>query len=188
MTETFSVLNFIEGVPNDNIEDSTIKQLIEPLNLLIQKKVSRCYLSVLSIFQTLFASSLLLFEQKIAFLELSLILLKTKDDMILIKIMQILLIMMDRSDIVKLPMANNILALSLKSFSIKNQMIKNNVFAVLGQMYSLLFEEYAIEAQRGNIREESKLHKVCYEQLEKVVSITNSKTKHTNLKGLGMDI
>ena len=163
---------------------------MKPLDLLVLQKITKSYQSVLSIFQVLAAAGLLSFPQKISFLDTALKLLESGDDMVPIKVVQVLLIVITRGDVVKPPMAHNVLTLCLKAFASKSQIIKNNVFAVLRQMYALLFEQYAAESKaniEGNL-EGTELHNVCYEQLEQLIEVAGEKYKHTSFKGLGMDI
>ena len=90
------------------IPSTTVEVLVKPLEMLIQGKNSKAYHSLLSIFQVLAAANLLTFAHKISLLELSLKLLDSSDDMIPIKVVQILLIMITRNDVVKEPLANKV--------------------------------------------------------------------------------
>lgn len=74
----------------------------------------------------------------------------------------------------------------LKAFASKSQNIKNTIFAVLRQMYSLLFDAYIKQCSSHQINEE--LQKICFEQLERLVEITGEKYKQINFRGLGMDM
>jgi len=98
--------------------------------------------------------------------------------MTLIKIMQILLIMINRKDIVKQPMANKVFELCLKSLQNKSPLITSNVFAVIQQMYTLLFELYSAEGE---------VNEVCCEHLGRLISLVSEKKKHIKFKGLALD-
>eukprot|EP00826_Nyctotherus_ovalis_P062140 TRINITY_DN8937_c0_g1_i8.p1 TRINITY_DN8937_c0_g1~~TRINITY_DN8937_c0_g1_i8.p1 ORF type:complete len:108 (+),score=32.04 TRINITY_DN8937_c0_g1_i8:23-325(+) len=65
-------------------------------------------------------------------------LLNSEDDMIPIKILQIVLIMTNHEDILKPPMATKVVHLCLKAFNNNSQIIRGNVFTILKQMYTCL--------------------------------------------------
>jgi len=195
LNDATNAIQVIEKDITKEVAPSIVESMVKPLELLIQQKSSKSYQSVLSIFQVLAAAGLLTFSQKISFLDSAHILLDSGDDMVPIKVVQVLLIMIIRGDIVKHPMANKILALCMKAFGSKSQIIKNNVFAVLRQMYSLLFDQYSNECKalitankKVELIETTELHKVCYEQIEQLIQISGEKYKYISFKGLGMDI
>lgn len=171
------------------VPPTLIETMVKPLEMLIQAKLYKGYTSALSLYQVMAAANLLCFEHKITFLDNSLKLLDSSDDMIPIKVIQILHIMLTHSDVTKAPLSSMVLTLCLKAFESRSQIIKNSVFAVLSQLYSLLFEEYAnlckgkkIEAQLAKVQE------VCAEQIERLIELTGEKHKNLVFQSLGMDI
>ena len=77
--------------------------------MLIQGKNTKAYHSLLSIYQVLSAANLLAFTHKVSFLDLSLKLLDSSDDMIPIKVVQILLIMITRDEVIKPTFASKVI-------------------------------------------------------------------------------
>lgn len=180
------MLQNIEKTQAKEIPFTSLDSLIKPLEMIFASNLTKFYPVTLSIIQIFAGSSLMSFERKISFIDHSIKLLDTAIDMIPIKILQILLMSLSRSDIRKFPFASKISGLCLKAFSSKNQNIKNTVFAVMRQMYSLLFEEYINECKELHVGEE--LQKICLEQIEQLVELTGDKYKQLNFKGLGMDM
>jgi len=128
----------------------------------------------------------LVLAQKLTFLEIGSKLVDTGDEMTIIKIIQILLIIINRNDASKPPFADHLLSLCLKVFVNKSQLIRNNILAVLRELYHLLFELFAKEINAQQVS--SELHQVCYNQLKQLIEITGGKYKDITFKGLGMDI
>jgi len=171
----------IEGVGKEpGHEASQVDKMLLPLNTIVQQKLTKHYSSVLGIFQSLAASGYLSFYQVIGFLDIADLLLDS-DDMILIKLIQVLLIVTTRESLSAQPMANKVLAFSLKVFSTREPIIKNNILAVLRQLHSLLFEQYT-QHQTKNLED------ICYEQLNQLITIVGDKSKPMNIKCLGIDL
>ena len=174
---------------------STVQLMLKPLEMLLAAKYEKSYTHVLSIIQVLSAANLLQHDKKLTLLDQFLKLFDSYDDMIPIKILQILMIMITAEDVVQTTFSLKILNLSLKAFSSKSQVIKNTVFAVLRQLYSLLFNQYnktVIAKGQNNDSQEifelCELHQICAEQLEHLVQLAGEKFKYTNFKGLGLDL
>lgn len=127
---------------------------------------------------------------KMAFLEVAGKLVDTGDEMVAVKIVQILLLIINREDICKSPFADNILSLSLKAFGNKNPLVRNNILAVLRELYHLLFELYSneIHSQAIEVFQQSELHQICYSQMKQLIEIAGGKYKDAAFKGMGMDI
>ena len=128
----------------------------------------------------------LVLAQKLTFLEIDSKLVDTGDEMTIIKIIQILLIIINRNDVSKPPFADHLLSLCLKVFANKSQLIRNNILPVLRELYHLVFELFAKEIIIQQVS--SELHKVCYNQLKQLIEITKGKYKDNIFKGLGIDI
>lgn len=163
------------------LEIHSVEQLVSPLDLLVKQKVAKAYSSVLSVFQTLAASGYLSFAQKLLFLDTASKLMEASDEMVPIRILQVLLILITRSDVGRPPMAIKILQLCLKAFGCKNTSVKSNVFAVLRQLSTLLFEEYGKTLDDG-------LQKVCYDVLDQLIIAAGDKYKQLRFKCLAMDM
>eukprot|EP00826_Nyctotherus_ovalis_P028402 TRINITY_DN22443_c0_g1_i1.p1 TRINITY_DN22443_c0_g1~~TRINITY_DN22443_c0_g1_i1.p1 ORF type:complete len:257 (+),score=64.05 TRINITY_DN22443_c0_g1_i1:90-773(+) len=95
--------------------------------------------------------------------------------------------MANRRDIVRQPMSSKVLDLCLKSLHSKNHLITSNVFAVIQQMYTLLFEQYASESRLREDIEKTEVHEVCYEQLERLIELAGEKKRSLKFKGLALD-
>jgi len=161
---------------------NTIDEILKPLNEFAKGKEPKVNHLILGIYQGLAADKALTFTQKLSFLGLASQLTESNDEMTLIKILQILLLIITREDIIRAPMAKETSALCLHLLNDKSQVVKNNVFAVLQQMYSLLFGKCAEACKEKASIEE--LHKVCYEELKKLTLLLED----DSLKYLGMDI
>lgn len=92
------------------IPQTTVELLIKPVEQLLQAKNSRAFQPALSIVQVLSAANLLAFPHKVTFAESAAKLLDVSDDMIPIKVIQILLIMLTKQDVGKYPLANKVRA------------------------------------------------------------------------------
>jgi hypothetical protein len=172
-------------VDNDQAKEVDMEALIKPLSLLIQNKLSKTYQDILAIFQILAASNLLSIDNKLLFIKLADKLIEA-GDMILIRIIQILLLIISYEDIGKSILAEDTLNLSLHLFSNKSSLIRNNIIALLSQMYSLLFEKY--NEVLNKYEEVEKLNKVCYRQVEMLIEVAGDKYKQMNVKCLGIDL
>jgi hypothetical protein len=131
-------------------------------------------------------SGSLMLTHKLSFIEIANKLVDTEDEMTIIKIIQILLIIINRNDTSKPPFADHLLSLCLKAFINKSQLIRNNILAVLRELYHLLFELLTKEINAQEVN--SELHHACYNQLKQLIEIAGGKYKDTAFKGLGMDI
>jgi len=170
-------------VESDQSKELNIKQLIEPLTLLIQNKLTKTYQDILAIFQILAASNLLSLDHKLQFIGLAEKILEA-GDMIMIRIVQILLLIITYEDIGKTTLAENTLNLSLRLFNNKSSLIKSNIIALLSQMYNLLFEKYDEILNKDEDIDE--LNKICYKQIEMLIIV--AKHKQRNYKCLGIDL
>eukprot|EP00826_Nyctotherus_ovalis_P063113 TRINITY_DN9227_c0_g1_i1.p1 TRINITY_DN9227_c0_g1~~TRINITY_DN9227_c0_g1_i1.p1 ORF type:complete len:270 (+),score=58.89 TRINITY_DN9227_c0_g1_i1:304-1113(+) len=152
--------------------------MLLPLNTLMQQKAAKHYSSVLAVVQNLAAAGYLSLHQKLAFLDTAELLLDS-DEMVLIKVIQVLLIVITHDTVGSPPMASKVLGFCLKAFSNHDSIIKNNVLAVLRQVHSLLFEQYSHYQTK-------ELEDVCHEQLDLLISVANNKL--LSLKCLGIDM
>eukprot|EP00826_Nyctotherus_ovalis_P011238 TRINITY_DN12937_c0_g2_i1.p1 TRINITY_DN12937_c0_g2~~TRINITY_DN12937_c0_g2_i1.p1 ORF type:complete len:331 (-),score=51.04 TRINITY_DN12937_c0_g2_i1:402-1394(-) len=162
-------------------------QLIEPLSLLVQSRFTKTYQDVLAIFQSLAASNLLSLESKIKFTDLAEKMTEA-GEMAIIKIIQILLIIITYDDIATSTLAEKTFAFSMHVFSSKSSIIRNNIIALLRQMYDLLFGQYNKKLEATEEEKSTELDDICYKQIELLISITGDKYKQINYKCLGMDI
>jgi len=156
-----------------------VEQLVNPLDLLVKQKVSKAYSSLLSIFQSLAGAGSLSFNHKLLFLDIALKLIDSDNEMIPIRILQVLLILTTRDDVGRPPMANKILQLCLKAFTSKNPSIKSNVFVLLRQMTTLLFGEYS---------KDNNLQNVCFDIIDQLIIVAGDKYKQIRFKCLSMDL
>ncbi len=85
-----------------------VETLVKPLEQLMQAESSKGYVSILTIFQVLAAAGQLSLANKVSFLDLALHMLDSSDDMIPIKVVQILLIMLTRADVARPPLATKV--------------------------------------------------------------------------------
>eukprot|EP00826_Nyctotherus_ovalis_P005946 TRINITY_DN11360_c0_g1_i2.p1 TRINITY_DN11360_c0_g1~~TRINITY_DN11360_c0_g1_i2.p1 ORF type:complete len:227 (-),score=51.79 TRINITY_DN11360_c0_g1_i2:123-803(-) len=110
--------------------------------------------------------------------------------MVIIKVIQILLIVTNRESVVKDPFATKELAVCLKAFNYKSTITRNNIFAVMRQMYSLLFGEYAdaikLRTKNGKLEDEE-IHRICLKQIEVLIEVAKEKNDRA-YKGLGLDM
>lgn len=176
MNDAISAIERAEKNPGH--ESALVDRMFLPLNALVQQKAAKHYSSVLAVVQNLAAAGYLSPRQKVAFLDVAELLLES-DDMVLIKVIQVLLIVITRDTVGLPPMASKVLEFCLKAFSNHDSIIKNNVLAVLRQVHSLLFEQYSH-------RQTKELEDVCHEQLDLLISVASSKP--LNLKCLGIDM
>lgn len=138
---------------------------------------------MLGIYQTLAAEKMLAFEQKTDFLQMASRLVECNVEMVLIKVLQVLLLITTREDIIKPPLASHTFSLCLSMLSSRSAVIRSSVFAVLQQTYSQLFGRHGDSLQELDVEG---LHNVCYEQLQKLATLLRS--KDCGLKYLGMDL
>ena len=182
----------IKAVSPHSITHS-IDKLLEPIDLIIQQKILKAYYIVLSILQALAVADLLSLAQKLVFINMARRIVDSNEEMMMIKVIQILLIAINRLHVTKIPFANKVLELSLKLFAHKSNFVKNNIFVVLRQMYSLLFEQYVSKLKTQTPDnpervENSELHKICYDQLKQLIALNSDKSNQISFKGLGMDM
>jgi len=107
--------------------------------------------------------------------------------MIPIRVLQIVLIMVNNEDVLRVPMSTKILNFCLKAFNDNSQIIKGNVFIVLKQMYTLLFKEYKNECQKSYLLDNKDIYKICLEHLDRLILITKDKKSPMSLKCMCMD-
>ncbi len=82
--------------------------MVKPLELVLQGKSAKATQPALSVIQVLAAGNMLSLAHKVSFLELAVKLLDSSDDMVPIKVIQILLIMLTRQDVVRPPLADRV--------------------------------------------------------------------------------
>ena len=108
MNDAISAIQAAEKEQTIEVPGATVELMVKPLEMLINGKNTKAYPSLLAVFQVLAAANLLSFEHKVTFLDLAMKLLDSGDDMIPIKVVQILLIMLTKGDIVRAPLATKV--------------------------------------------------------------------------------